>query len=322
MGSSDGSRVIPIKSLAGIVVIASLLAAVYVSYSRIYDHKVDPDLIAHAKERAPDPYPFYDPDPFANYDPAKCTQDAHGKRYIVLGADIFAILPDPAFLAGASYLGPKCLLIPPNPNDPLGCPGNPNQLSLTFPIKAVLPNLAEVQKKDGIEGRRLGLFSMRGCGVEALKAANSEIPQVYRDHPYLSKATCALPGVTITFEKGAEICRWGLAGGLLWPKTMGTRPDPIATSFNAYPPRYSTPLGYPFRVHCGVKYMGPCTVLLEAAPNGLVMGYEFFPALSLFTPDYLDRIIDYDRQLWAAVNAAIVPDYPWPQRVGVNSEKK
>ncbi len=240
------------------------------------------------------------------YDPAKCVQDAAGRRYVAIGPTVVAIDPDPAFVAGAAIeLDKSRRLTPPDPNDQLGCPDNPNQVLISFPLQAIFSNLPEVARALGIGLRGFGLVPMHGIGLGALngKPIIPEQPSTYRDNPRSTDDLCNRPGASVTKDAGIETCRWPSD----WREP--------GTAYVVDPAVYSTPAGDPFRVRCGLQaYDGrltPCYVGTYATKTGLAIGYQFFPDVPIRTSDFIQRIITFDHQIRDCLNAAVISNYPW-----------
>ena len=62
----------------------------------------------------------------SSYDPSTCKTDAHGKLYIALGPNVFALSSSGTIIV--AHYG-NDWLTPPDPTDSVGCPNNPEQLT-------------------------------------------------------------------------------------------------------------------------------------------------------------------------------------------------
>jgi len=250
-----------------------------------------------------------------HYDPTSCKTDAHGKIYIALGGDVLT-LPATGNVIIARY--GKNWLTPPDPKEPPGCPDNPEQLTgygFPYAYNAALgranptfPNNTQF----GVDV--LQLIGIRGPSSAASGDTewNGETYQIG-----LARTICAPPdvrrrneGMTVTYEElsdGFDACR--VKDGDI------KRVEDMRTTYIARPDVYQTPLGRKFIVNCG-------WYLYEDATDDCSVSYVFRPGLGItyqFRPYHgspqilpVDQVIPFDRGLRAAVNQALIPDYPWP----------
>ena len=260
-----------------------------------------------AAEIAGQPMPVWAANPSHwAYDPSKCLQDAAGKRYIAIGTTVLAINPDPSFVDGTAIeLEKSRRLMPPDSTDELGCPDNPNQVLIKLSLKSIFPTSSTVSQALGVGLSGFGLAPMHGVGVSALdgKPIIPDRPSPFRDDPGITDGICKRPDASVTEEDGIETCRW--PSYYLEP----------GTAFVVDPKIYPTPAGDPFRMTCGVqaydRRMTPCHVASYATATGLAIGYDFFPLVSIRTPDLIKRVINFDYQIRNALSAAVINNYSW-----------
>lgn len=243
-----------------------------------------------------------------HYDAATCKADAKEHLYISLGRYVLAV----PFLESGTYVldsvPPNARLLAPDPTEPEGCPGNPSQQrSFAFNGAPLVDANSDSSKPAHREApTRLTLY-------EVWKPN----PNTDRDHPEWSgesltdsvvRSTCARTSVRETLPNGLTACR-------IQPVDK-PRVEDWAASYVSDPGVYATPLGRPFMVDCGPglysRGISHCKVAYSLAP-GLAVGYEFQPYLGS-SPIPIDHIIEFDRQLRAEIDAALVKDFIWPNQ--------
>ena len=231
---------------------------------------------------------------------------------------MIGIPPDPIFMYSANEIPQAKRLIPPNPAAQPGCPDNPQQVGIRMATPAyVMPNFGEVLQALGLRAIGFGFASMYGLGMDALgpHPAIKDLPELDRDYSLASvQWICDRPNASVIEADGVKTCRW--------PPQV---PEP-ATAYIVDPSRYSTPAGDPFRIDCGRdafgRGMGPCDKASYPTTLGLRIGYSFRPATSIFSAHLIDRVISFDRQVRAALAAAVIPNYPWRNLPSSKSSEK
>lgn len=250
----------------------------------------------------------------STYDPASCKTNAKGKLYIALGRDVLAVPHRGTTVVG--QIAPRERLQPPDPSEPEGCPGNPQQLgSYTF---AYFYDPPEVTKDEPgqIHGRGAELLQLIRTSRDDI--ARSESPEwIGESGPLrLASTICDTATSIEQLPNGLKACRKKLS-----EKTP--RPEDWRAAYIANPDVYSTPLGRPFVVNCDdTIYSFPiadCQVAYSFTPSFGVT-YRFKPYHGARRLP-IDGVIDFDRGLRAAIDAAIVKSYPWPTEEPASTEK-
>lgn len=221
-------------------------------------------------------------------DPASCpSPDPEGKAYIAVGT---AVLRLPVRELVISDDPPAWVTFPrpPQPEEPRGCKGNPlPQLTL---IQAF-----QFEAWQAKTSRRSPLTQLRLIGA---------LPAYYglRLDQAHTQSCRLLPG-RIRLGNGLEGC--------IPLRKPSDRHVAGSGSYQAPHSVYPLPMGQLFTASCipsagGLKVK--CTVSYRLEEN-LAVSYEFD------TDDLpLENLMDFDRQLSADIMAAIVHEYPWPQR--------
>jgi hypothetical protein len=244
-----------------------------------------------------------------NFDPSGCKTGARDTVYIALGVHVFAVplggidIGDP--------ISPSMKLTrlqPPDPTEPEGCLGNPQQMqsygAFGSPGRAQKPGVRQqaYPTTDFLELIRLTRPDGEWSGEQSQLSVTDEI--------------CKRAQVHEELPDGLAACRYA-------PKE-GWRIEDWAASYIARHDVYATPLGRPFVVNCGqltfTYAINDCTVAYIVMPELGIM-YRFHP----FHTEHaipIDQIIEFDRHLRQQILAALVPNYTWPQSNFPQSESK
>jgi hypothetical protein len=246
------------------------------------------------------------------YDPSTCKTDAQGKLYIALGRNVLAV-PTSGSVVVARY-GDNWLK-PPDPAEPMGCPGNPQQLSgYAFPyaFNAVVGNKDSAFPSAHARADVLQLIRIRG---------NAEVPSPddteWRGESFQSKIAKAVceKAVPEELSNGFTACR-------LSPTDKTLRVEEWRTTYVGRSDIYTTPLNRPFVVNCDdhvyTSPVGDCGVTYVFRPD-LGVTYNFRPYRSS-TPLPIDKIIEFDRGLRTAITGALVENYRWPDQAPSNDK--
>jgi hypothetical protein len=129
----------------------------------------------------------------------------------------------------------------------------------------------------------------------------------------LAKLICDHPTIRETLPNGLVACR-------VQPVDK-SRVEDWGASYIADASVYTTPLGRPFIVDCGPGlYSGPpiasCRVAY-AITSDLAVSYEFQPYLGT-SPIPIDHIVEFDREVRAQIDDAMVKDFIWPNHDNVS----
>lgn len=250
------------------------------------------------------------------YDPSTCKTNAHGNIYIALGKYVFAF-PSSGSVLIARY--GKDWLKPPDPAEPIGCPGNPEQLTgYAFPYayNAVVRNPDSTFANAQLSVSLLQLIHFH---------ANADPPSpddtAWRSEQSqlgLAESLCRGDALRRHPSAGWSISQEELPSGFtacrLKHGDVEKRIEDERTGYIARADIYKTPFDRPFIVNCRDQaYTIPtgddCRVayVLRA---GLGIIYSFNP---YHEPRALpiDRVIEFDRGLRAAIVAALQDDFRW-----------
>jgi len=218
-----------------------------------------------------------------------CPQpDPEGKAYIAVGTAVLR-LPVRTLLVVDNPPSGIVFPRPPHPEEPQGCKGNPlPQLTL---IQAFQFEAWHAQTK-----RRSPLKQLRLIG---------DLPSyvgLHLDEAHVE--SCRVLRERVRLGNGLEGC--------LPVRKASDRHVPGSGSNQAPRTVYALPFGQLFTASCipsagGIRVA--CTVSYRVATN-LAVTYKFD------TTDLpLEQVIEFDRQLSSQIKSAIVPDYPWSQRI-------
>ena len=126
---------------------------------------------------------------------------------------------------------------------------------------------------------------------------------------YLASSVCRSAAVRETLPDGFLMCR-------IKPKPLGTPPldqKDWVTSYIAPKNVYTTPYGKRFVVNCDSGVFSytitSCDVAYDLVSD-IDIFYRFLPYLGPF-PVRIENIVAFDRLLRAAVEKAVVKNYPW-----------
>jgi hypothetical protein len=212
-------------------------------------------------------------------------------------------------MVGLIYPGMKLdRYAPPDPSEPEGCPLNPQQLE-SYAFLYAMDNAAAAES--GIKQER----RYRADLLQLIRMGN--------DEPGRSPRLTSWPGQQVRLDQARIMCANAaiherLSNGMTACRVKPTpnlRIEDWGASYIAPADIYKTPLGEQFVVNCGPLLfsdrMGHCDVAYVIAP-GLGVTYRFQPYLG---PNAIpiDRIIEFDKGLRAAIRASLVKDYPWPK---------
>src|SRR6185312_4413524 len=247
----------------------------------------------------------------SSYDPSTCKTDAHGKVYIALGHNVFA-MPVTGSVIVARY--GNDWLVPPDPTEPVGCQNDPEQLTgYGFPYafnvavgnqNAQFPNAAP----------RMELLQLIHVPARVGAGSESDGTEWHGEKFELgiAHAVCDKADVLEELASGLTACREGAKD-----KELSVLPvQDWLTSYIARTDAYQTPLARPFVVNCSARAytsaVGQCDVayVLRA---GLGVAYRFRP---YWGPSAIpiDLIVQFDQGLRAAISNALVKDYTWPEQ--------
>jgi hypothetical protein len=255
------------------------------------------------------------------YDPATCKTDAQGKRYVALGRYVLAT---PYSKRDAYLLDPlrpgNIGLVPPDPTEPQGCPGNPLQswsYAFIYAPHGIEADGSANPAGDAPRADRLTLYRTIDRPIPG-----TEDPEWGgADVLVMSWNTiCKLAAVREDLPNGLTACRIKLH----WPSDPAAeaRQENWGATYRARPDVYTTPLGRPFIVQCGPllfeNTISHCNAGYTIMP-GLAVGYRFEPYLGPH-PIPIARIIDFDRGLRAAIERIVVKNYEWRGEVSIGKK--
>jgi hypothetical protein len=258
------------------------------------------------------------------YDPAACKQDAEGKRYVALGHYVLATPYNKRDVYLLDPMRPGNIgLVPPDPTEPQGCPGNPLQswsYAFIYTPEGIGVGGGARPAGDAPRADRLTLYRT----LRNSPAPSPDDPEwAWADALLMSWNTfCKAAAVREDFSNGLTACRIKLH----WPTdpAVEARQENWGVSYRARPDVYATPLGRPFVVECGPMLLehplSQCDVGYTIMP-GLGVGYSFQPYLGRH-PIPIERIIDFDRGLRAAIKGTVVKDYGWKGEVAIGGGAK
>jgi len=249
----------------------------------------------------------------STYDPASCKTDAKGKLYIALGRDVLAVPHRGTTVVG--QIAPAERLQPPDPSEPEGCPGNPQQLgSYAFAFFYDPPEVTEDEPGQ-----------VHGWGTDLLQLYRTSATDTRRGAEWIGEAgpidlaqrICQTATSKEELPNGLQVCRKNFDG-----KT--SRPEDWRAAYIAKRDTYATPLGRTFVINCtdGIfsSPVGDCQVAYSFTPD-LGIAYRVRPYHGTRRVP-IDRIIEFDRGLRAQIEAALVANYPWPDRRDVQSTQE
>lgn len=239
-----------------------------------------------------------------HFDPASCKHDT-GHMYVALGRTVF-VTPTPK--QANSIVDPNPGLPhpkPPDPTEPAGCFGNPLQ-SGSFGLfwSATLTGAAPGNTTLGAPDY-LAIFNLNRRNRLSSQAGEWGMQRV---NLRIAEDECSGSTVQEDLPNGLVACR-------IRPTDPKVPQADWRASYIAKKDVYTTPLGKPFVVICGPGlFSGPighCDVAYELNSD-IGVTYNFAPYHAA-NPITFDKIIAFDKSLRAAIEAAVVKDYPWPK---------
>jgi hypothetical protein len=214
-------------------------------------------------------------------------------------------------------------LVPPDPTDPQGCPGNPLQSWSYAFVYAPHGIEADGSASSGGDAPRADRLTLYRTSRDSLAPGPDDPEWAWADALLMSWNTfCEAAAVREDLPSGLTACRIKLH----WPTDPAAeaRQENWGASYRARADVYVTPLGRPFVVECGPLLLehplSQCDVGYTIMP-GLGIGYSFQPYLGRH-PIPIERIIDFDRGLRAAIERTVVKDYGWKGEVAIDGGAK
>lgn len=245
-----------------------------------------------------------------HYDPSRCKADAQGKLFIALERHVLAVPNEGPMMLGRFYPGTKDEPLPaPDPAEPVGCPDNPNQLMIRgFMYRHQAPQEAQfgVDPASTLRVNFVTLMRVGQVGTPSWPGMQWNGEDV---NLQVARSACTRASVREQLANGLEACR-------VKQSRPNVRIEDWAASYIARPDIYQSPLGNPFSIYCGPNlftgFIGDCKVSYVLLP-GLGITYRFQPyGNSPHLP--IERVIEFDRGLRAALESALVRDYKWPEQ--------
>ena len=241
----------------------------------------------------------FDPNKF---DPSSCTTGARDKVYITLGPYVLAM---PA--AGDRVIGrippgmPGPQAVIPDSAKPSGCLANPWPLeSYGFSGRVTATQSSDDNIKE-LAVRSVTLFSLPPTDP---KSADAYLWPGEKLQLKLAEDVCKTATERDSFVTGVTACR----------RKQGEKEvlrEDWRTSYVSDPKSYGTPLQRPFVINCGERMLssplGDCRVTYTLRP-GLGLGYKLRPSKTVPEALTINRILEFDRNIRAAILADIVND--------------
>jgi hypothetical protein len=233
------------------------------------------------------------------YDPALCKQDAHGKRYISIGETVLG-LPSRSSL-NTILSGDK--------QEQSGCPDNPYYIRGTHHAEGLFGE-KDLAAKLGLRTYKLSLsFWPYSEGSDATWVP--PLPDIMS--PWRNPAV----EIDICFHKGAVNHRNGFIRTCEIPLDDSNRSDGMketAVFFIINKLEYATAAGDDFRISCGIDAaflaLAPCEVTYPMQ-NGLGVRYSFQPPYSVYDPDLVKKVIEFDKFLRQAISDSVFKAPDW-----------
>lgn len=224
--------------------------------------------------------------------PSASRADVDRKVYVALGNTVFAVAPGTPLVVRFSPDGLQKVMPPPDPRQPGGRPGNPEQVK-GIPFQQPLPWAAAFIRLGSPTGDPDGVWGIN-LGVDAgIVRPNADVNVAQR--------ACALPGMHEELSSGLTACS-------VDPSTPSGSIEYRIKAYIARPGAYTTPLGEPFAINCSVRVHPPrelCSVRYHYS-HDVVVSYDFNPAPpGAYLP--IDRVIDFDKRLRDEIARLIVP---------------
>ena len=253
-----------------------------------------------------------------------CKSDGQGNYYVALGRYVLAM---PYSKHGAYMIDPlrrgDIGFAPPDPTEREGCSGNPLQ-SRSYEILHAPYDFGPIAGSDAgsetPQAETLTFYrTLRGSPSPHAgdpEWAGADLRMLIWDK------TCKVAAVREELPNGLTVCRIKLH----WPSdpVAEARQENWGASYRARPDVYAAPLGKPFVFDCGPLLLentiSDCNVAYAMA-RGLGVGYRFQPYLGKHHIP-IDRVIEYDRGLRAAIESTIVKDYSWKEERAIDATTK
>ena len=237
-------------------------------------------------------------EPF-KFSPAACKHDT-GNLYVALGRYVFATpSPTVAQLVIDPIPASRRLKVP-DPNEPVGCLGNPLQSDSHALLHSML-----VESKSRFPDL-LTLYNLRRSSSAADEKDEEWMAEVSAVH--IADSVCRTATLRENSANGFLGCRIKPAD------SPNTRQEDWAASYISQSEGYGTPLGKPFIVNCGPGLfsngIGQCDVAYAVKP-GVGVSYRFQPYRGSH-PIPIEHIIVFDKSLRLEIERALVKDYRWP----------
>jgi hypothetical protein len=217
------------------------------------------------------------------------------KVYVALGHTVFAVEPGTPLVVQLSPDGLQKAMPPPDPRQPGGRPGNPEQVQ-SIPFQPPLPWAAELVRPGYPTGDPDGVWGI-GLGVDAsvIRVGRPDKPlkddMTFEADLNLAQRVCALASVHEELPSGLTACS-------VEPPTPSESINSRNKAYIARPGTYTTPLGKPFAINCMVRVHPRrewCFVKYHYS-HDLIVYYDFNPVPpGAYLP--IDGVIDFDRRL-------------------------
>ena len=235
---------------------------------------------------------LFNPANVSAFDPSQCQTSANGALYVALGRHVFKWPVDnlPMFEELKPPLDAIGGPIPPNPEEPRGCPGNP------YPLEAIGVDLAA-------DGTMLASTEANDAAVFAkiLRLLPGQSWQPFVElHAEVFQSLC--DGQPTMTSQGLMRCSSDKSTD---PDRKSENQSQYITHFRASPDLYADPFGNAFYIRCPDHRPPQCQVDY-ALFDYVVLGYEFRPQqLSA------SKVVEFDRTLRTMVATAEVKDFVW-----------
>lgn len=238
---------------------------------------------------------------WVKFDTSACKQQAHGMFYLALGQNVLKI--PQITLGGFMRLDPQHRLVPPDPLQPEGCPGNPLQVQLYHFDIALVENSRSKSRIDF----QLPITLYRTVRYDW---PDTNIPEWVAEDAILKWANKACE-VGVSEDKGKEF-RSCLAS----PLGRKTPEEDWGGVYVAKPDVYRTPLGYAFVIDCEPGQLtagwSRCDVTYALRPE-LGLSYHIRP-FAKFAKIRFENAITLDQQIRARLNSMLIAPYSWGER--------
>jgi hypothetical protein len=227
--------------------------------------------------------------------PSASRADVDRKVYVALGDTVFAVEPGTPLVVHLSPDGLQKATPPPDPRQPGGRPGNPEQVQ-GIPFQSPLPWAAELIRPGYPTGDPDGVWGIDlAVDASVIRSGRSDKPlkddRTFEADLDVVQRSCALPSVHEELPSGLTACS-------VEPPTPSESINYRVKAYIARPGACTTPLGKPFAINCGVRVHPRrewCFVRYHYS-HDLLVAYDFNPVPpGAHLP--IDRVIDFDRRL-------------------------